>query len=349
MPKALKIILFILCLVIFVLLIVVQIKSCTKASALGLPNVSNNGYNYDPLQDDEYLDTMAFSFKWARYLRTVGTTTYNQYVFLHQSEPFTYRLGARGGEGRTLIIELPNENYVNILLQKGQAGSTTTSLSFDWLQYAGSPQETQRTTNIGYFVTFQIDKLHDIAEELSTVDILESNFKFYSVNYHSIAKNEFTGYDGGYSIVFDFVNMATSIRYDLKVNVLFRENVPSAVEPMYTDVFYNDAQSDLYGYYTGNKVVYRAPNTTPIIYVDNYKLGQAYGWGDNKGYQAGYQAGYKAGVDSLENGATVASSFFGALSSILDINIFPNFSIGTLLTFIVGLAMLTFIIKFIKG
>lgn len=63
-----------------------------------------------------------------------------------------------------------------------------------------------------------------------------------------------------------------------------------------------------------------------------------------------FNLGYNKALEDLGAGATnTAVSFFGALARILEINIFPNFTIGTLLTFVVGMGILTFIIKFIRG
>lgn len=64
-------------------------------------------------------------------------------------------------------------------------------------------------------------------------------------------------------------------------------------------------------------------------------------------YNKGYAAGLKAGGGG--SAADVGATFFGSIMEIFEIQIFPNFTLGAILSLIVGLALVSLFIKFVRG
>lgn len=344
MPKALKAILFIICLIIFILLLVVQIKSCNKASALGIDYTNNNTYTYSNTDNDVFQDIIAYDFAWTRYYTTVNGVAYNQNMAFRQYYPFTYELDFDRDVKRCLKIGDGTNQEVYLKLERNSTATISTALDCTYYTYLGSPQQSTSKLSVPYTVTAKV--YGNVDSELSDNTIANSAYKFYCVQYNLLSVDNNTG---GYYITFTVMNTGTNELHTFSVSFRFDVNLPSGQAIQFIELFTNSPTSRLYELYAKTNSLRPMNYTAPKIYLDNYKLYNAYQQGYTEGDGVGYKRGYRQGLTDADNPTNTATNFFTSLASILDINIFPNFTIGTLLTFIVGLAMLTFIIKFIKG
>lgn len=102
------------------------------------------------------------------------------------------------------------------------------------------------------------------------------------------------------------------------------------------------------GWQQGNAEGYEEGNSHGIEIGKEWGYELGYEQGEEVGYDNGYKEGFKQGQAS-GSPTDIGANLFTSLFKILQVEIFPNFSLSILLTLIVAFVLISILIKLIKG
>lgn len=148
----------------------------------------------------------------------------------------------------------------------------------------------------------------------------------------------------------DDAQFYNSIEYENSINGFQFDN------SYYTDFNFNVSTYNLYSIYKnaydkGNNEGYDTGYDTGYDIGSSQGYGEGYQVGRNEGYQAGYDDGYQVGLEDNEEPFSIfkfLERITATIANILNVEIFPNITIGTIIFIPIILKVVEFIVGWFR-